>query len=163
MDTQPIGEHALDEASQRASIRKQMPEAPAPGAPAPGAPAAAQGVGSANDAREVEQESAGEVSQRAREVEQENASEAFQRAREVERSQKPTTEGQGQQSNEKKENTEVSLSQSTVVLTQQPTLELGPPSNEKSDDSSDSDADLMRLFCVVRTRKTCIRMLLVGM
>ena len=27
-----------------------------------------------------------------------------------------------------------------------------------SDDSSDSDADLMRLFCVVRTRKTCTRM-----
>ena len=114
LDTQPIGEHALDEASQRASIRKQMPEAPAPGAPAPGAPAAAQGVGSANDAREVEQESASEVSQRAREVEQENASEASQRAREVERSQKPTTEGQGQQSNEKKENTEISLLQSSV-------------------------------------------------
>ena len=122
LDTQLIGEHALDgafqhaagRASQRASIRKQMPEAPAPGAPAPGAPAAAQGVGSANDAREVEQESASEVSQRAREVEQENASEASQRAREVERSQKPTTEGQGQQSNEKKENTEISLSQSSV-------------------------------------------------
>ena len=99
---------------QCTSIRKQMPEAPAPGAPAPGAPAAAQGVGSANDAREVEQESASEVPQRAREVEQENASEASQRAREVERSQKPTTEGQGQQSNEKKDNTELSLSQSSV-------------------------------------------------
>ena len=127
LDTQPIGEHALDGASQRASIRKQMPEAPAPGAPAPGAPAAAQGVGSANDAREVEQES---------------ASEASQRAREVERSQKPTTEGQGQQSNEKKGNTEVSLLQSSVELGfTKPTLEMGPLSSEKSDDSSDIDSD----------------------
>ena len=40
-----------------------------------------------------------------------------------------------------KENAEVSLSQSTVALTQQPTLEMGPPPNEKSDDSSDSDSD----------------------